>query len=163
MASYNAPEVARQKDQPISIDQLHKCDIWAFGLCAWEVLANGQVYKYSLPLSTSAKPPTYSEAQGAPRKEPSIENEDFEGSETLHASDIKELAIEFVNNLDIGGIGFERGFLRPLMNQTLELDPKKRISDLSRLPIILSWNKAPGGHSLQSKLALFAMLGIPTA
>lgn len=61
--------------------------------------------------------------------------------------------------MKIPGIGFEKGFLRPLMDRTLQTDPAKRISDLSRLPIIVSWHKTPGGHSLQSKLATYAMSG----
>lgn len=61
--------------------------------------------------------------------------------------------------MKIPGIGFEKGFLRPLMDRTLQTDPAKRISDLSRLPIIVSWHKTPGGHSLQSKLATYALSG----
>ena len=56
-------------------------------------------------------------------------------------SHLRTLAIEYVNNMKIPGIGFEKGFLRPLMDRTLQTDPAKRISDLSRLPIIVSWHK----------------------
>ncbi|KAJ5368842.1 uncharacterized protein N7496_008602 [Penicillium cataractarum] len=160
---YNAPEVADQKDKPILIEQLHKCDIWAFGLCAWEILANGQLYfqrswrrnplyeRYS-SLSTSLTSPTGSH-------EESIDEDDQHVFGHFDLSHLKTLAIEFVNNMKIPGIGFEKGFLRPLMDRTLQTDPAKRISDLSRLPIIVSWHKTPGGHSLQSKLATYAMSG----
>jgi ankyrin repeat protein len=159
---YNAPEVADQKDKPIPIEQLHKCDIWAFGLCAWEILANGQLYfqrswrrnplyERSSSLSTLTSP--------TGSHEESIDEDDQHVFGHFDLSHLKILAIEFVNNMKIPGIGFERGFLRPLMDRTLQTDPAKRISDLSRLPIIVSWHKMPGGHSLQSKLATYAMSG----
>lgn len=74
-------------------------------------------------------------------------------------SNLKTLAIEFVNGLKIPGVGFEKGMLRPLISRTLQTDPNKRISDLSRLPIVGFWNKTPGGHDLQSKLATYTMSG----
>lgn len=74
-------------------------------------------------------------------------------------SHLEHLAVEFVNELKIPGVGFEKGMLRPLLSRTLQTDPNKRISDLSRLPIIGFWNKAPGGHSLQSKLATYTLSG----
>lgn len=161
---YNAPEVAQQKDNPIPLEQLHKCDIWAFGLCAWEILANGQLYfqrswrrnsLYERPhsMSTLLTSPTSSEAPD------DIDEDDQHVFGHFDVSHLRALAIDFVNNLKIPGIGFERGFLRPLMDHTLHVDPAQRISDLSRLPIIVSWHKTPGGHSLQSKLATYAMSG----
>ncbi|KAF3392848.1 Ankyrin-3 [Penicillium rolfsii] len=163
---YNAPEVAEQKDHPIPIEQLHKCDIWAFGLCAWEILADGQLYfqrswrrnplyERSSSLSISLVSPTGSEAHD----EFSIDEDDQHVFGYFDLSHLKTLAIEFVNNMKIPGIGFEKGFLRPLMDRTLQIDPARRISDLSRLPIIVSWHKTPGGHSLQSKLATYAISG----
>ncbi|KAJ5151046.1 uncharacterized protein N7482_010298 [Penicillium canariense] len=163
---YNAPEVAEQNEQPIPIEQLHKCDIWAFGLCAWEILADGQLYfqrswrknplyERSSSQSTSLTSATGSEA----RDEITIDEDDQHVFGRFDLSYLKALAIEFVNSMDIPGIGFEKGFLRPLMDRTLQVDPARRISDLSRLPIIVSWHKTPGGHSLQSKLATYAISG----
>ena len=74
-------------------------------------------------------------------------------------SNLETLAIEFVNGLKIPGVGFEKGMLRPLLSRTLQTDPNKRISDLSRLPIIGFWSKTPGGLNLQSKLATYTMSG----
>ncbi|KAJ5946758.1 hypothetical protein N7454_003597 [Penicillium verhagenii] len=58
---YNAPEVAFQEDRPIPIEQLHKCDIWAFGLCVWEILADGNSYFQSEWRNDISfeKPPSY--------------------------------------------------------------------------------------------------------
>lgn len=72
---------------------------------------------------------------------------------------LKTLAIKFLDSMVIPGIGFEKGFLRPLLNGALKVDPMERLSDISRLPIIGFWNKSPGGHSLQSKLATFTLSG----
>jgi ankyrin repeat protein len=129
-------------------------------------LADGQLYfqrswrrnpLYERPtsLSTSLTSPTSSEAHD----EFSIDEDDQHVFGYFDLSHLKALAIEFVNNMKIPGIGFEKGFLRPLMDRTLQMDPAQRISDLSRLPIIVSWHKTPGGHSLQSKLATYAMSG----
>lgn len=129
-------------------------------------MADGQLYfqrswrrnpLYERPssLSTSLTSPTGSEAHN----EFSIDEDDQHVFGYFDLSHLKALAIEFVNNMKIPGIGFEKGFLRPLMDRTLQMDPAQRISDLSRLPIIVSWHKTPGGHSLQSKLATYAMSG----
>jgi ankyrin repeat protein len=126
-------------------------------------LADGQLffqrrnplYERPTSLSTSLTSPTGSEAHN----EFSIDEDDQHVFGYFDLSHLKGLAIEFVNNMKIPGIGFERGFLRPLMDRTLQMDPAQRISDLSRLPIIVSWHKMPGGHSLQSKLAIYAMSG----
>ncbi|KAJ5102940.1 hypothetical protein N7532_003469 [Penicillium argentinense] len=162
---YNSPEVAQQKTQPILVENLHKCDIWAFGLCAWEILADGQVYfqrswKHNPQFERSARSeslatPTDSETQ----EDSSIDGDDQHVFGRFDLSYLRILAGEFVNNMKIPGIGFEKGFLRPLMDRTLQVDPSKRVSDLNRLPIIGFWNKMSGAQSLQSKLATYAISG----
>jgi hypothetical protein len=41
---YNAPEVEFQDTNKIEREALHKCDIWAYGLCVWELFADGARY-----------------------------------------------------------------------------------------------------------------------
>ncbi|KAK2763147.1 hypothetical protein FQN54_009783 [Arachnomyces sp. PD_36] len=162
---YNAPEVAEQKDQPIPVEDLHKCDIWAFGLCVWEILADGKVYFqrswrsnpiYARPSSSIISTLTPS-SDSHDRLSSDVDDQHVLGS--FDPSHLKALANEFVNSLWIPGMGLEKGFLRPLLERTLQVDPAKRISDLSRLPIIGFWNKTPGGHSLQWKLATYSISG----
>ncbi|KAJ6103208.1 hypothetical protein N7486_005635 [Penicillium sp. IBT 16267x] len=161
---YNAPEVAAQKEQLIPIEQLHKCDIWAFGLCAWEILADGNVYFQRSWQNDLAykRPPSYtastSDASSKPR-EVSADERDQSAFGHFDLFHLKGISLQFLESMNIPGIGFEKGFLRPLLNGTLDVNPTKRISDLSRLPIIGFWNKAPGGHSLQAKLATYTLSG----
>ncbi|KAJ5806869.1 hypothetical protein N7474_010461 [Penicillium riverlandense] len=165
-ALYNAPEVAEQKNQPIPYEQLHKCDIWAFGLCVWEILADGQVYfKRSwrgdpayrrLPSYTMSTP---SSASSKPHDEDFAAEDDQNVFGDFDLGNLKGLAVGFLADIKIPGIGFEKGFLRPLLNGTLQTDPAKRISDLSRMPIIGFWNSVPGGHSLKSNLATYTLSG----
>lgn len=156
--------MAAQKDKPIPIEQLHKCDIWAFGLLVWEIMADGRLYFQRGWKNDYAykRPPSYT-ASSSPASSKSHDVPADEGDQNALGNfdlvHLKGLSIQFLENLNIPGIGFEKGFLRPLLNGTLDVDPAKRISDLSRLPIIGFWNKAPGGHSLQSKLATYTLSG----
>jgi hypothetical protein len=45
---YNAPEVFTQRCKPIQRVEMKKCDIWAFGLLAWEILLHGRSYTADL-------------------------------------------------------------------------------------------------------------------
>ncbi|KAJ5178874.1 hypothetical protein N7492_002084 [Penicillium capsulatum] len=132
---YNAPEVAEQRNRPIPADQLHKCDIWAFGLCVWEILADGRVYTHGNAHDNQQSPSRFD------------------------VSHLQSLAMVFLESMVIPGVGFERGFLRPLLHDTLQVDPNQRISDLSRLSIIRAWKKLPGGHVPRPKLATYALSG----
>ncbi|KAJ5939396.1 hypothetical protein N7466_002530 [Penicillium verhagenii] len=163
-ALYNAPEVAVQKDRSIPIEQLHKCDIWAFGLCVWEILADGNSYFQPDWRNDVAfeKPPSYNIASISTSSKPhevSVGEDNQKSFGNFDFSNLKRLSVQFLESLKIPGIGFEKAFLRPLLNGSLEVDPAKRISDLSRLPIIGFWNKTPGEHSLQSKLATYTLSG----
>ncbi|KAJ5605158.1 hypothetical protein N7510_010312 [Penicillium lagena] len=165
-ALYNAPEVADQKNQPIPVEQLHKCDMWAFGLCVWEILADGQVYFKRSWREDPAyrRPPSYtmstpSSANFKPHDEVFAAKDDQNDFGAFDLYHLKGLAVEYLTNMKIPGIGFEKGFLKPLLNGTLQTDPSKRISDLSRMPIIGFWNSVPGGHSLQSSLATYTLSG----
>lgn len=158
--------MADQKNQPIPIEQLHKCDMWAFGLCVWEILADGQIYFKRSWRGDSAytRPPSY-KMSTASSTSPKNRNKDFAAEDDhnifgdFDLYHLKGLAIGFLADMKIPGIGFEKGFLRPLLNGTLQIDPAKRISDLSRTPIIGFWNSVPGDHSLQSNLAIYTLSG----
>ena len=164
---YNAPEVAAQENLPIPVEQLHKCDIWAFGLCVWEILANGQLYfkRNWLTDSTFHRTPSLTSSsstlsmESKSQHENPINEDDQKSFDRFDLSQLRELALNFVDEMIIPGIGFEKGFLRPLLSGTLQPDPIKRISDLSRMPIIGFWNRLPGSHSLQSKLATYTLSG----
>ena len=52
--AYYAPELT--KDVDLALEDLRKCDVFAFGLCMWEILKNGLPYKESEP--TTAQEPT---------------------------------------------------------------------------------------------------------
>lgn len=157
--------MAEQRHRPIPADQLQKCDIWAFGLCVWEILADGKVYfqrgwldnsNYRRSLTHTASPATPTPKT---HDDAGSSGDDQYGFGRFDVSHLKSMAIAFLQSMVIPGVGFEKGFLRPLLNGTLQVDPNQRISDLSRLPIIGFWNKLPGGNSLQSKLATYALSG----
>ncbi|KAJ5286974.1 hypothetical protein N7478_002660 [Penicillium angulare] len=170
---YNAPEVANQKNQPIPLEQLHKCDIWAFGLCVWEILADGEIYfkhnwrtdpvYHAPPSYTSPTSPVDQKShEEIPIGEDNAKKDENEEENVLGNFDLhhtKTLALDFVNSMNIPGIGFEKGYLRPLLNGTLCNDPTKRMSDLSCTPVIGFWNKNFGALSLQSKLAIYTFSG----
>ena len=126
-------------------------------------MADGQVYFQREWLKDPAfnRSPVYKTLATDPKtyENPSMEGDDQHDFSRFDLSHLKTLAINFVEKLKIPGIGFEKGFLRPLLNGALQTDPGQRISDLSRLPIIGFWSKIPGGHSLQSKLATYALSG----
>lgn len=168
LCRYNAPEVANQRVEPIPPEQLHKCDIWAFGLCVWEILADGKKYFEFSSGSNHIyeRPPPYSDTRstGTSPSTPisHIDPLDEANQPTLDLFDhskLENLGVEFVEGLEIPGLGFEKGMLRPLLKCTLQTDPSKRLSDLTRLPVIGLWNRTPGRHSLQSKLATYAFSG----
>ncbi|ERF74033.1 hypothetical protein EPUS_03848 [Endocarpon pusillum Z07020] len=161
---YNAPEVAKQRHTPIDWENLHKCDIWSYGLLVWEILANGEIYfkrKWrhdpnfarttrealsGTTLGDSRCPTTREEAQ-----EESIQPEEEGVMGTFDSKHLRNLATQFVNTMQLPI--FEKGCLGPLFKLTLQEDPALRLSDLNRLPIVSVWNKS-GASSLQHKLAM---------
>lgn len=162
--SYNAPEVVKQKQTPIEMENLHKCDIWAYGLLVWEVLANGEIYfkrkwrhdpnyartaRETLSGTTlgDSKSPTTDEAN----QEESIQPEEEGAMGTFDPKHLSQLAIQFVKTLTFPS--FEKGCFGPLFNLTLQEDPAARLSDLNRLPVVAVWNTT-GASSLQHKLAM---------
>jgi ankyrin repeat protein len=167
LARYNAPEVSKQKVTPIDRANLHKCDIWAYGLLVWELLAGGSIYfkkswrhdpafARSTIDSLSGLSRTDSHASGVTSgewTEDSIQPEDEGVLGKFDTRHLRNLAKQFVNSHLPPSSSFEKSYLRPLFDRTLQEDPAERLSDLTRLPIIGVWNSA-GVVSLQSKLAM---------
>ncbi|KAI9685290.1 MAG: hypothetical protein M1822_004663 [Bathelium mastoideum] len=129
---YNAPEVSTQHINQVASTQLYKCDVWAFGLLAWETLLNGDRYiKYITPGR---------EAGEAAKNPPN-------GGEF---SSILQLAKNAVPPTP----GTHRAALfRGLFNLTLRTEPDCRTADLSALPIVSQWNNG-GSRKLEADLAL---------
>ena len=157
--------MAKQRHTPIGWENLHKCDIWAYGLLVWEILANGEIYfkrrwrhdpnfaratREALSGTTpgdDSRSPTTREAT----QEESIQPEEEGVMGTFDSKHLRDLAIQFVNTKKFPT--FEKGYLPPLFKRTLQEDPAQRLSDLNRLPIVAVWNSS-GASSLQHKLAM---------
>jgi hypothetical protein len=156
--------VSRQNHTPIEQENLHKCDIWSYGLLVWEILANGQIYfkkKWQhdpnfarttrealsgTTLGNSTSPTT-----GDATQEESIEPEEEGVMGTFDSRHLRDLAIRYVKTMNLPT--FEKGCLPPLFRLTLQEDPAQRLSDLNKLPIVAVWNSS-GASSLQHKLAM---------
>lgn len=161
---YNAPEVAQQKLAPIEWENLHKCDIWAYGLLVWEILANGEIYfkrkwRHDPELARTAREAlsgttmgdSRSPTTGEPTEEESIQPEEEGVMGTFDSRFLRNLAIQFANKMTLPM--FEKGCLRALLRLTLQEDPSARLSDLNSSPIVSVWNHS-GSSSLQHKLAM---------
>ena len=156
--------MAKQKHTPIEWENLHKCDIWAYGLLVWEVLANGEIYfkrkwrhdrnfarSTREALSGTTVGDSTSPTTGEGTQEESIVPEEEGVMGTFDSKHLRNLAIQFVNTMTFPI--FEKGCLGPLFRLTLQEDPALRLSDLNRLPIVSVWNSS-GASSLQHKLAM---------
>lgn len=70
---------------------------------------------------------------------------------------LQDFARAFVQEIEMPEIWFERQILLALFKHTLQIDPRQRLSDLSRLPVMNTWKNAVGSSFLQSELASLAM------
>lgn len=155
--------MAKQKHTPIEWENLHKCDIWAYGLLVWEILADGEIYfkrkwrhdrnyaRTTHALSGASVGESKSPTTGDATQEESIQPEEEGVMGTFDSKHLRNLAIQFVNTMKFPI--FENGCLPPLFRLTLQEDPALRRSDLNTLPIVAVWNKT-GASSLQHKLAM---------
>lgn len=114
---YNPPEVFRQLEQRIPRTQLTRCDIWAFGLLAWEVLLNGTYYTSYLTSMTddccAGNPP------------------DDIGPNTILASALSAART--------GTDDIQRAIYRNLFRGTLVTNPDERAGQLDSLIIMSKW------------------------
>lgn len=169
MCSYNAPEVELQEIFKIEPENLHKCDIWAYGLSIWELFADGARYFHSSwsndPRYTSQAfdPPTDSRV-GLAAASPhigtaSIHTEDSyvmvspNDSRNIPFSDriaesalgtfshkhLQPLSRKFVDTLWFPGLTIEKGYLRKLLHNTLQFDPSLRPSQIKLVPTMMDW------------------------
>ena len=160
---YNAPEVQSQKVRNLEPKGLYKCDIWAYGLLLWEILADGASY-FKKSWRTD---PNLGHSRSTSRDfvfvqpDPDIDKleskstgslssfENIEASEdgatnyrifgNFDKRNLRNLARDFVNSTLGVNVFFEKSFLRKLMENTLQEDPSLRISDLTKTPIMGIW------------------------
>ncbi|KAF4634220.1 hypothetical protein G7Y89_g3891 [Cudoniella acicularis] len=175
-ALYNAPEVELQDTCKIDRDALHKCDIWAYGLAIWEIFADGARYFDSSwatnPAYTSEAslgPPGYSEAPRATvtpsdtsyvmisahseLKNPAPDPRKQTGLGSFDLKHLRRLSRRFVGTLRFPGLTIEKGYLLKLLDNTLQVDPNLRPSQITLLPTMVDWDQ-PDNGALQGQLAI---------
>lgn len=104
-----------QQDKPIEREDLRKCDNWSFGLLALETLLDGRLYTEKMPVAVHAG--------------------GGDGKGVRHEG-ILAFALSSVRGYtnDIQG-----GFIRSLFRSLLQIDPQRRLSDLTELGIMRKW------------------------
>ncbi|PVH93643.1 hypothetical protein DM02DRAFT_502175, partial [Periconia macrospinosa] len=140
LSRYNAPEVFNQKLKPIPRMELKKCDVWAFGLLAWEVLLDGAFYlnhvagQTNMALDDSAQ-------------------KNFEPGQVL---------LSAISSAQVGTDDIQRAIFRNLLKSTLEADPSLRVSELNSLPIMSKWRQVNKLHRITGTTGLSAQLALHT-
>ena len=123
--SYNAPEVFNQKCKPIRRAEMKKCDIWAFGLLAWEVLLYGKVYTATL---SDSREPLFNENAAT------YVNSDEVLSSALNTA---TASTERIDSRSVDDI--QRAIFKHLFRRTLQSDPDIRIGRLDSLAFMSKW------------------------
>lgn len=168
--SYLPPEALQQKSQPIPRENLHKCDIWAFGLALWEILDCGETYFQKEWYSSSKY--SWSRASTGPDASNTPYNADYceqNGDKPGPASEVDSEITTYFGTFDLTHLqelsqlalqracperNFQRSYLGPLLRLTLHPEPNARISRLWKSPIMQQWSLAAPTNALQAKLAI---------
>lgn len=154
---YNPPEVGNQDVSPISLVDLPKCDMWAYGLALWEIFQDGAtffkkswldkaLFAKSWPESLlsdghrTADLPVGSEidvvSDVSPPKTEGSESTLFGRFDPQHLSG---LATEFINSIKFGGGFVDKAILRKFLSRALQVDPKDRPSRITLGPLMSTW------------------------
>jgi hypothetical protein len=98
---------------------LKRCDVWAFGLLAWEVLLNGISYTTQ----------TNGVAEGCP----------CDGEGEVDHSGYSKILESAMLSIRIGTDDIQRAIFRELFKKTIVVDPDARTTELDALLIMSKW------------------------
>lgn len=137
---YIAPEI--YNDQSLTIDFL-RCDIWALALLVWETLAGGSRYTddpkiHALIIDNSPKSSQYpGKVAGDAKVEQGSPNQP--GCEfAMISAHLCPIAVDFVDEQlkwELSGMSREsQDMVKRIFRSSLQVDPAKRCSSISKLP-----------------------------
>ena len=141
---YIAPEI--YNDQSLTIDFL-RCDIWALALLVWETLAGGSRYTddpkiHALIIDNSPKSSQYpvKVAEDAKVKQGSPNQPGCKFA--MISAHLCPIAMDFVDEQlkwELSGMSqLSRDMVKRIFRSSLQVDPAKRCSSISKLPFTYS-------------------------